>query len=109
MPTPDQRNYYYTLEAERTGVHRPLLAALYAVQKNRNLIDDDTGLGISPANKITPLQVNTLPQQVLFAANTIRSLLAVLPSQDWRASDLWDEEKGPRRELSLGEPSGVGG
>lgn len=94
MPTPDQRNYYYTLEAERTGVHRPLLAALYAVQKSPNLIDDDTGLGISPANKITPLQVNTLPQQVLFAANTIRSLLAVLPSQDWRASDLWDEEKG---------------
>lgn len=94
MPTPDQRNYYYTLEAERTGVHRPLLAALYAVQKSPNLIDDDTGLGISPANKITPLQVNTFPQQVLFAANTIRSLLAILPSQNWRASDLWDEEKG---------------
>lgn len=94
MPTPDQRNYYYTLEAERTGVHRPLLAALYAVQKSPNLIDDDTGLGISPANKITPLEVNTLPQQVLFAANTIRSLLAILPSQEWRASDLWDEERG---------------
>ena len=94
MPTPDQRNYYYTLEAERTGVHRPLLAALYTVQQRPNLLDDDTGLGISPANKIAPNQVNTFPQQVQFAANTIRSLLAALPSQGWGASDLWDAEKG---------------
>lgn len=94
MPTPDQRNYYYTSEAERTGVHRPLLAALYAVQKRPNLLDDDTGLGVSPANKITLAEVNTFPQQVQFAANTIRSLLAVLPGQGWGASDLWDAERG---------------
>lgn len=94
MPTPDQRNYYYTLEAERTGVHRPLLAALYAVQKQPNLIDSDTGLGISPTNQIAPAQVNTFPQQVIFAANTIRSLLGTLPEQGWGATDLWDTERG---------------
>ena len=98
MPTPDQRNYYYTLEAERTGLHRPLLAALYAVQKRPNVMDSennmDTGLGISPANQITLAQVNTFPQQVMVAASTLRSLLSSLPNQGWRASDFWDLEKG---------------
>jgi hypothetical protein len=27
--SPDQRNYYYLLEAERAGIHKPILAALY--------------------------------------------------------------------------------
>ncbi len=94
MLTPDQRYYYYNLEAERTSVHRPLLAALYAVQKRPNLLEEETGLGISPANQITLDRVNTFEQQVSFAASTLRALLTDLPNRGWGASDLWDVEKG---------------
>jgi hypothetical protein len=47
--SPDQRNYYYLLESERTGIHKPILAALYQIHSSPSLSDGQTGLGISPA------------------------------------------------------------
>lgn len=92
--TPDQRNYLYLLEAERAGIHKPILAALYEVQDRPVLADGETGLGIAPANRIPLSQVNTLPEQVQYAANTVRSLTDSLIDQGWQAADLWDAEQG---------------
>jgi len=92
--TADQRNYYYLLEAERTGIHKPILAALYTVHGRPRLSDQEEGLGIAPANRIPPDQVNTFPEQVQFAANTIRSITNRLTAQGWRGSDLWDADEG---------------
>lgn len=96
MPTltPDQRNYYYILEAERTGIHKPILAALYQAYGSPTLTDGETGLGISPANRVSLDQVNTFPEQVQYAANTLRSLTDLLVSQGWKGVDLWNSEKG---------------
>lgn len=91
---PEQRNYYYLLEAARTGIHKPILAALYAVQRRPALSDGETGLGISPANRIPPEQVDTFPEQVQFAANTIRSLTDKLTAQGWKGADLWNGAEG---------------
>ncbi|MEM9905306.1 MAG: D-Ala-D-Ala carboxypeptidase family metallohydrolase [Cyanobacteria bacterium P01_D01_bin.44] len=91
---PDQRNYYYLLEAERVGIHKPILAALYTVHQSPRLTDGETGLGISPANRIPAEQVNAFPEQVQFAANTIRSLTSDLTAQGWSGRDLWDGDKG---------------
>jgi hypothetical protein len=91
---PEQRNYYYLLEAARTGIHKPILAALYAVQRRPALSDGETGLGISPANRIPPEQVDTFPEQVQFAANTIRSLTDKLTAQGWKGTDLWNAAEG---------------
>lgn len=92
--TADQRNYYYLLEAERTGIHKPILAALYTVHGRPRLSDQEVGLGIAPANRIPPSQVNTFPEQVQFAANTIRSITNRLTAQGWKGSDLWDANDG---------------
>ncbi len=92
--TPDQRNYYYLLEAERTGIHKPILAALYQVQGKPSLTDRETGLGISPANRVPLEAVKAFPAQVKYAANAIRSLADFLETQDWTGSDLWNAEKG---------------
>lgn len=92
--TPDQRNYVYLLEAERTGIHKSILAALYAVHDRSNLSDGESGLGISPANRISLEAVNTFPGQVQYAANTLRSLTDYLVSIGWRGIDLWDAEQG---------------
>lgn len=66
--SPDQRNYYYLLESERTGIHQPILAALYQTHSSPSLSDGQTGLGISPANRVSLSQVNTFPEQVQYAA-----------------------------------------
>ncbi len=94
MLTPDQRKYHYTLEAERTGIHQPILAALYEVQQQPKLEDGLTGLGISPANRVSLDQLNTFAEQVQFAANTVRSLIADLGRQGWSNSDLWNSQLG---------------
>lgn len=96
MPTltPSQRYSYYLLEAERTGIHLPLLAALYQVQKQPTLTDGETGLGISPANRVSLEQVNSFPEQVQYAANTLRSLTNSLVGRGWGGSDLWSGETG---------------
>jgi hypothetical protein len=90
----DQRNYYYLLEAERAGIHKPILAALYQAHSSPSLSDQETGLGISPANQVALAQVNTFPEQVQYAANTIRSLSESLIAQGWTGADLWQAEQG---------------
>ncbi|MCU0527587.1 MAG: peptidase M15A [Elainella sp. Prado103] len=90
----EQRNDYYLQEATRTGIHRPILAALFAAQQRPSLNDRDTGLGISPANRIPLEQVSTFAQQVQYAANTIRSMTRKLIDQGWQRDDLWNVEQG---------------
>lgn len=85
----DHRNYYYLIEAERTGIHKPILAALYQAHHSPACADGQTGLGISPANCISLAQVNTFPAQVQYAANMIRSLTDSLVAQGWVGADLW--------------------
>ena len=92
--SPDQRNYYYLIEAERAGIHKPILAALYQAHAAPSLSDGETGLGISPANRVPLAQVNTFPEQVQYAANAIRSLTDSLVAQDWKAGDVWQAEQG---------------
>ncbi|MBE9177688.1 DUF882 domain-containing protein [Oculatella sp. LEGE 06141] len=92
--TPDQRNYYYLNESARTGIHKSILAALYAAHGSPNLTDGETGLGISAANRIPPDQVNTFSEQVQYAANTIRSITDKLTAQGWKGSDLWSNDLG---------------
>lgn len=92
--TADQRNYYYLLEAERTGIHKPILAALYQVHQNPSLVDNEVGLGIAPANRISLEQVNSFSSQVQFAANTVRSITDRLTAQGWKGADLWDPDQG---------------
>ena len=92
--SPDQRNDYYLIEAGRAGIHKPILAALYATQRKPPLPDGETGLGIAPANRIPPDQVNTFPEQVEYAANTIRSLMSYLTATGWQGKDLWDAAQG---------------
>ncbi|MEM9002619.1 MAG: D-Ala-D-Ala carboxypeptidase family metallohydrolase [Cyanobacteria bacterium P01_F01_bin.86] len=92
--SPDQRNYYYLIEAARTGIHKPILGALYAAHGQPPLTDGETGLGIAPINRIPPSQVNTFPEQVQYAANTIRSLTSQLTAEGWQGKDLWDPTAG---------------
>lgn len=92
--SPDQRNYYYLIEAARAGIHKPILAALYAVQQSPPLIDGEAGLGIAPANQISPEQVNTFPEQVQYAANATRSLTDALIVAGWQGPDIWDATAG---------------
>jgi hypothetical protein len=92
--SPDQRNYYYLIEAERTGIHKPILTALYAAHSSPSLADEETGLGISPANRVSLAQVNTFPEQVQYAANVIRALTESLLDQGWKGGDLWEAEQG---------------
>lgn len=91
---PDQRNYYYLIESGRVGIHKPILAALYAVHNQPQLSDGETGLGIAPIHQIDLAEVNTLPEQVQFAANTIRSLTDALVDQGWTGSDIWNAQAG---------------
>jgi hypothetical protein len=90
----DQRNDYYLREATRTGIHKPILAALFAAQGRPSLSDGEVGLGISPANRIPLEQVNTFPEQVQYAANTIRSITDRLIAQGWKGDEIWDVEQG---------------
>lgn len=88
------RNHYFLREAERTGIHQPILAALYAAHQHPTLNDGETGLGIAPANRIALEQVSTFPEQVQFAANTVRSLTDMLTAQGWKGEDVWDSAPG---------------
>lgn len=92
--SPDQRNDYYLIAAARTGIHKPILAALYATQGKPPLADGETGLGIAPANRIPPDQVSTFPEQVQYAANTVRSLTDQLTAEGWQGKDFWDAAAG---------------
>lgn len=90
----DQRNDDYLREAVRTGIHKPILAALHAAQHRPSLEDGETGLGISPANRIPLEQVNTFAEQVQYAANTLRSMTQRLIEQGWQPDELWNAEQG---------------
>ncbi|MGA7935051.1 MAG: peptidase M15A [Kovacikia sp.] len=92
--TSAQRNLIYRQAAVRTGIHKPILAALYEVHRQPLLSEGETGLGISPANRISLNQVNTFADQVTYAANTLRSLTNHLVDTGWTAADLWDIEQG---------------
>ena len=92
--SPDQRNALYLPEAVRAGIHKPILAALYATHGQPRLMDSETGLGISPANRISVHQVNTFPEQVHYAASTIRSMTDSLTAKGWSSRDLWDISQG---------------
>lgn len=92
--SPDQRNYYYILEAERAGIHKPILAGLYEAHGSPTLPDGETGLGISPANRVRLEQVNSFAEQVQYGANAIRTLSDGLIAQGWDSSDLWDNSQG---------------
>ena len=92
--TPDQRKLLYVQEAARSGIHSPLLAALYQVQTKPLLTDGETGLGIAPANQIALEQVDTFLSQVQYAANTIRSLTNSLTANGWKSTELWNVEQG---------------
>ncbi|NER93171.1 MAG: peptidase M15A [Symploca sp. SIO1B1] len=91
---PNQRNYHYLIEAERAGIHKPILAALYQAHTSLVLVDGETGLGISPANRISLEQVNTFPAQVQYGANVIRSLTESLITKGWEGIDLWNASHG---------------
>ncbi|HBB31272.1 MAG TPA: peptidase M15A [Cyanobacteria bacterium UBA8803] len=92
--SPDQRNYYYLLEAERAGIHKPILAALYQAHAAPALPDGETGLGVSPANRVSLAQVNSFPEQVQYATNIIRSLTDSLIAQGLQGTELWQSEQG---------------
>ena len=92
--SPDRRNYLYLQQAERVGIHKPILAALYAVHKEPMLTEEETGLGISPANRIPWERLNSFVQQVEYAANTIRSLTEILIVSGWEPGQLWDFDRG---------------
>lgn len=99
--TPDQRNYYYLREAERAGIHKPILAALYEAQGQPAVNNGETGLGISPANRIPLEAVDTFAKQVYYAANTISSLIGQLVAKGWAGSELWNSEKGRYTDLFI--------
>ncbi len=90
----DQRNHDYLQAAIRAGIHKPILAALYAAQRRPSLSDDETGLGVSPANRVPLEQVNTFAGQVQYAANSIRSLTERLIEQGWQSEEIWHLEQG---------------
>lgn len=92
--TPDRRNYHYLIEAERTGIHKPILAALYRVHRAPILKDDETGLGVSADDKLDRDRLDTFPEQVQYAANLIRILTDDLVKQQWQNEDLWNSTKG---------------
>ncbi|TVQ55855.1 MAG: peptidase M15A [Spirulina sp. DLM2.Bin59] len=81
----NQSSYYYGLEAERAGIHAPILAALAQVQRSPHLASGEMGLGISQPQKA----IENFPLQVQYAANTIRALSDRLITQGWQGGDLW--------------------
>ncbi|MEC4806066.1 MAG: D-Ala-D-Ala carboxypeptidase family metallohydrolase [Jaaginema sp. PMC 1079.18] len=92
--TPDQRNYYYLLEAERTGIHKPILAALHQAHRSPDLGNSEMGLGVVATGTILPEQIDTFPEQVQYAANIARSLTDYLIAQGWSGEDIWDIAAG---------------
>ena len=92
--TPDQRNSLYIREAARSGIHKPILAALYQVQGKPSLADGETGLGIAPANQMPLEQVDTFGAQVQYTASTVRSLTNSLIADGWDSEKLWNAVKG---------------
>src|SRR6476469_8878080 len=62
--TPDQRNYYYLQEDEKSAIHKAILPVLYQDRSSPSLADGETGLAIVAANSINDLETEfrKLPQ-----------------------------------------------
>ena len=91
---PDQRNYFYLLAAGRAGIHKSILYALRRVHAGPALEDGEQGLGITPANQVEQGNLDTFPEQVQYAANTLRSLTNQLIDEGWKGADFWDSDAG---------------
>lgn len=92
--TATQRNYLYLIEALRTGIHKPILAAVYSVHNSPILADGEVGLGLSLTSNVEVTQLDTFIEQVQFGANTIRSLADRLLIEGATGNDLWDASLG---------------
>ncbi|MEB3211321.1 MAG: peptidase M15A, partial [Leptolyngbyaceae bacterium] len=89
-----QRNYLYLIESLRAGIHKPILAALYAVHQKPVLADGEFGLGLSRSQNIDVTQLDAFMEQVQFGANTIRSITNQLLSTGATGNDIWDASRG---------------
>ena len=92
--TATQRNYLYLIEALRTGIHKPILAALYSVHNSPVLADGEVGLGLSLTSNVEVTQLDTFMEQVQFGANTVRSLADRLLIEGATGNDIWDSSLG---------------
>ncbi|MEM9542451.1 MAG: D-Ala-D-Ala carboxypeptidase family metallohydrolase [Cyanobacteria bacterium P01_E01_bin.42] len=92
--TPEWRNYHYLIEAERAGIHKPILAALYRVHRTPILEDGETGLGVTAEDGLDRDRLDTFPEQVQYAANLIRTIIEDLAEQQWQNRDLWNASEG---------------
>lgn len=81
--TSEQRNALYLQEAGRAGIHKSLLAALYAVHSLNYQTVSPAALGIEMDS------YQTFAHQVQYAANVIRALGDRLIAQQWQGNDLW--------------------
>lgn len=88
----DQRHLYYQVESQRTGINPAILSALYQVHRSPLLADGETGLGLLPINQITQEQLDSFPEQVQFASNTIRAITDRLIEQGWKNTEIWDQQ-----------------
>ena len=91
---PDQRNYFYLIAAGRVGIHKSILYALRLVQARPDLADGEKGLGLTPGNSGGDINFDTFPEQVQYAANTLRSLTNQLVDEGWQGDDFWDRDEG---------------
>ncbi|MBD2103316.1 D-Ala-D-Ala carboxypeptidase family metallohydrolase [Leptolyngbya sp. FACHB-261] len=87
-----QRDQIFVAEAQRTGIHKPILSALYRVLHYPNLPDGDTGLGVVPTGTVTYSQVGNLAAQARHAADAVRKITNALSKRDWKGSELWDPQ-----------------
>lgn len=89
-----QQDDLYRQHARRTGIHAPILTALHQVQATPLLADGTRGLGVSPANQMALTQVDTLTEQVAYAADALRSLTDRLTVEGWPSKEIWDVVRG---------------
>ncbi|MBP0020566.1 MAG: peptidase M15A [Cyanobacteria bacterium SBLK] len=92
--TPEWRNYHYLIEAERAGIHKPILAALHRVHRAPILKDGETGLGVATEDGLDPEHLDSFPEQVQYAANLVRTITDDLAGQQWQNRDLWNAREG---------------
>lgn len=90
----EQRDRLYQRAAQRVGLHPPILAALAHVHGRQTLSDGERGLGVAPAHRLPLEQVNSLPGQIHYAANTLRSLYQHYLALGWKPGDLWHVAQG---------------
>lgn len=90
---PEQRNYYYLLEAERVGIHKSILAALFTAHGSPQLSSGDLGLGLYAGGMVSAENLDSFPEQVQYGANVIRALTDHLIDQGWSGEQLWSQSE----------------